>query len=71
MKKLSVSLTGHKTSISLEPEFIEILHKIAKNQKNTVTQIINDIDKSRPTGSNLSSEIRIYLLNILLKTAKL
>ncbi|MBR5566652.1 MAG: ribbon-helix-helix domain-containing protein, partial [Alphaproteobacteria bacterium] len=26
MKKLSVSLSGHQTSITLEPEFIDALH---------------------------------------------
>ena len=28
MKKISVSLSGHQTSITLEPEFIEILKKM-------------------------------------------
>lgn len=71
MKKLSVSLSNHKTSISLEKEFIDLLNKIADSEKTSVSAIINKIDKIRRPDSNLSSEIRIYLLNKVMQTAKL
>lgn len=63
MKKLSVSLSGHQTSISLEPEFILELQRIAKNQKTSVAAIISNIDKTRSANSNLSSAIRVWILN--------
>lgn len=63
MKKLSVSLSGHQTSISLEPEFILELQRIAKNQNTSVAAIISNIDKTRSANSNLSSAIRVWVLN--------
>ena len=63
MKKLSVSLSGHQTSISLEPEFILELQRIAKNQNTSVAAIISNIDKTRNANSNLSSAIRVWILN--------
>ncbi len=63
MKKLSVSLSGHQTSISLEPEFIAELQRIARIQKTSVASIIANIDNNRPTNTNLSSAIRVWILN--------
>ncbi|MBO8425225.1 MAG: ribbon-helix-helix domain-containing protein [Proteobacteria bacterium] len=62
MKKLSVSLSGHHTSISMEPEFIDALHKIALRQKKSVASIIAQIDSTRTPDTNLSSAIRIWVL---------
>ncbi len=63
MKKISVSLSGHQTSISLEPEFIAELQRIAKIQNTSVAAIIATIDKTRKPESNLSSAIRVWILN--------
>lgn len=70
MQKISVSLSGHQTSISLEPEFFDVLQKIASEKKTSVASIIKSIDESRKSDSNLSSEIRIWILKQLLKTSK-
>jgi len=70
MKKISVSLSGHQTSISLESEFFEVLQKIANDKKTSIAAIINSIDESRKPNTNLSSEIRIWILKQLLKTSK-
>jgi len=70
MHKISVSLSGHQTSISLEPEFFDVLQKIASEKKTSVASIIKSIDESRKSDSNLSSEIRIWILKQLLKTSK-
>jgi len=61
MKKISVSLSGHQTSISLESEFADALREIATAQKSSVTAIINNIDATRGTR-NLSSAIRVWVL---------
>lgn len=61
MKKISVSLSGHQTSISLEPEFIDALHEIAGVQNRPVGAIINEIDKTRGR-TNLSSAVRVWIL---------
>ena len=70
MKKISVSLSGHQTSVSLEQEFFELLKKFANEQKTSVATIIQQIDSCRKPGSNLSSETRIWILKQILKTSK-
>ncbi len=61
MKKISVSLSGHQTSISLEPEFISALRDIASAQNRPVAAIIGEIDAARG-ARNLSSAIRVWIL---------
>jgi len=70
MHKISVSLSGHQTSISLEKEFFDVLQQIATQRKVSVASIINAIDEERKPDSNLSSEIRIWILKQILKTSK-
>jgi len=70
MKKISVSLSGHQTSISLEEEFITLLKKYATESNTSMANIIKSIDDNRKPESNLSSEIRIWILKQLLKTSK-
>ena len=70
MHKISVSLSGHQTSISLEQEFVSVLKELAEKQGISVAAIIQQIDSSRKPDSNLSSEIRIWILKQLLKTTK-
>lgn len=70
MQKISISLSGHQTSISLEQEFLDILKKIANQRNTSVAAIIKQIDDERKPDSNLSSEIRIWILKQLLKTTK-
>lgn len=66
MKKISVYLSGHQTSITLEPEFIDVLHTLAARMGKSVASIINDIDINRAPGVNLSSAIRVWILNQLI-----
>ena len=60
MKKRSVRVSGHHTSITLEEEFWVALKEIACCKKQSVTQLVSEIDESR--DGNLSSAIRIYIL---------
>ena len=63
MKKRSVVLAGHRTSVSLENAFWEALKTIAGNRNSTVNQLVTEIDKQR--NGNLSSAIRVYVLRTL------
>ncbi len=67
MKKISVSLSGHQTSISLEPEFISALQEIAKTHSIPIARLIGEIDANRKIGVNLSSAIRVWILNYFSK----
>lgn len=70
MHKISVSLSGHQTSISIEQEFFDVLQNIAKDRNISIASIIKNIDETRNPNSNLSSETRIWILKQLLKTSK-
>ena len=61
MQKKSIQLTGHRTSISLEPEFWQALQQIAQQKNTSVRKLIIQIDNTRT--SNLSSSFRVYILN--------
>ena len=62
--KRSVSITGHRTSISLEEPFWEGLREIAEREKRSVQSLIGHIDAERGE-QNLSSAIRVFVLNDL------
>ena len=60
LKKRSVDIDGHRTSVSIEAPFWDALREIAERKSLSVNQLIAAIDKDR-TG-NLSSAIRVYVL---------
>lgn len=67
MRKLSVVIANrHSTSISLEEEFLSELKEIANSQNISLNQLITQIDAERK-HENLSSAIRVYILNYLKK----
>ena len=61
--KRSVLIAGHRTSISLEPEFWAALKKIAGDSGRSINDVVTEIDRDRAT--NLSSAIRVYILKAL------
>ena len=60
--KRSVSIDGHKTSVSLEPQFYEALKEIAKERGVDVQDLIARIEAKRRKASNLSSAIRVFVV---------
>ena len=62
MKKLSVTISGHRTSITLEDEFADALRDIARTRKKHIAELIKEIDEQKPGGGNLSSAIRVFIL---------
>lgn len=60
VKKRSVMVGGHRTSISLESAFWEALVRLAAAEGKTIAEMVSDIDAAR-TG-NLSSAIRVWIL---------
>ena len=62
--KRSVTLAGHRTSVSLEPVFWRLLEEQAGRDGVSVNQYILAIDEDR--DSNLSSAIRTHLVEQLL-----
>jgi len=63
LKKHTITIAGHMTSISLEDVFWQALQDEAARQEISVAALVAQIDKDRTTG--LSSAIRVYLFNRL------
>jgi len=61
-EKRSVTLAGHQTSLSLEPEFWNALGEIADQRGQSVAALIADIDRQRG-GGGLSGAVRVFILN--------
>jgi predicted DNA-binding ribbon-helix-helix protein len=59
--KRSVRIAGHRTSISVEPQFWEALAAIARRRRASLATIIAEID-GRRGDTNLSSAVRLYIL---------
>lgn len=60
-QKHSVTIRGHRTSITLEPDFWESLKDIAAASATSANALIEQIDESDP--ENLSSALRLFVLN--------
>jgi predicted DNA-binding ribbon-helix-helix protein len=68
LAKHSVSIAGHRTSITLETAFWDALGTIARARSATVAGLIAEIDQTRasdPSAPNLSSAIRVFVLREL------
>ncbi len=63
IRKRSVVVSGHKTSVSLEDAFWRELARVAHRQGVSVNHLIGAIDAARAGG--LSSAIRIFVLEEL------
>lgn len=64
--KRSVTIAGHRTSVSLEAEFWDALADIAKARHRSVNGLISEIDAARPNSGaqagGLSGAVRRYIL---------
>lgn len=60
VKKRSVVVAGHRTSVSLERAFWEALRDLSQLQSKTINQLVSEIDSNR--DGNLSSAIRVHIL---------
>ena len=65
MRKRSVVIAGHRTSISLEEQFWHALRAVAAERGSSINRPIATIDAERPAEypGNLSSAIRLFVLD--------
>ena len=61
LKKRSLAIAGHRTSVSLEEPFWEALGQLARSRGLSVQALVADIDRGRGEN-NLSSAIRLHVL---------
>lgn len=62
MSKRSLTIAGHRTSISLEDAFWDGLAEMAARKKQSVAGVIASIDRTRPASRNLSAAVHIAVL---------
>jgi predicted DNA-binding ribbon-helix-helix protein len=60
--KHSLTLRGHRTSVSLEAEFWEAFRAIAAAQGRPLNALAAEIDAERGTETGLATAIRLYVL---------
>ncbi len=61
MKKRSIKIAGHSTSISLEEPFWIVLKQLADEQNLSLNGLVESVDKARE-NTNLSSALRLFVL---------
>ncbi len=60
--KHSLTIAGHRTSVSLEAPFWHALKEIAAERRQPLSALVAEIDAGRQTGG-LSSALRLYVLD--------
>jgi predicted DNA-binding ribbon-helix-helix protein len=65
VRKRSVVVAGHRTSISLEEEFWAALREVAARRRVSINALVAGIDVGRQPGQpgNLSSALRVFILD--------
>ena len=67
-KKHSLTLRGHRTSVSLEDEFWQAFTEIARARGMAHNELAAEIDEARGVETGLASAIRLFVLRELNKS---
>lgn len=60
--KHSLTLSGHRTSVSLEDEFWKAFREIARDRGQPINALAAEIDRERGMEMGLASAIRLFVL---------
>lgn len=61
--KRSLTLQGHRTSVSLEDEFWQAFREIAQLKSLPINVLAAEIDAERDPETGLASAIRVFILH--------
>lgn len=61
--KRSLTLKGHRTSVSLEDPFWQAFRDIAESKDKPINVLAAEIDANRDLDTGLATAIRLYILN--------
>jgi len=64
--KHSLTLRGHRTSVTLEPAFWQAFRDIADKESNSINALAAKIDATREPDTGLASAIRVFVLQYYL-----
>jgi len=62
LEKRSFTLSGHRTSVALEPEFWEVLGSAAQKEGLALSGLVTRIDAGRNENQPLASALRVFAL---------
>lgn len=63
MTKRSITVSGHRTSVSLEEPFWQGLAEIAAARATSVAALVTAVDRERQSGASLSAACRVFVLD--------
>jgi predicted DNA-binding ribbon-helix-helix protein len=61
VRKRSIRIAGHRTSVALEAPFWDALERLAARRGLSLAALVGEIDRGREAG-NLASALRLYVL---------
>jgi predicted DNA-binding ribbon-helix-helix protein len=61
-RKHSLTLRGHRTSVSLEDAFWQELQRLAEARDLSINELVAEIDAARGVSSGLAAAIRLHVL---------
>lgn len=64
IRKRTVTVSGHVTSVSMEEAFWDALKQIAAARDISINGLVSEVDATR--SGNLSSALRVFVLSELL-----
>ena len=65
LRKRSLILAGHDTSVALEPAFWAVLERMITHQHITLVQLVTQVDAQRAPDQSLASALRVSALEWL------
>jgi len=68
--KRSLTLRGHRTSVSLEDPFWQAVREIAEEKRKSVNMLCAEIDAKRDLDTGLATAIRLFVLDHYRKKAQ-
>ena len=69
-KKRSLTLRGHRTSVSLEDRFWTAFRQIAADENLAINALAAKVDEERPFEEGLASAIRDYVLKYYMRLSR-
>lgn len=70
VRKHSVAIRGHRTSYSLEDEFHDELERLAATRGVSLAAFVAEVDAARGRATNLSSALRLRVLEELRRATR-
>ena len=61
-QKHSLTLKGHRTSVTLEPEFWAAFREISAKEGKPINALASEVDAGRDPETGLASAIRVFVL---------